>query len=207
MVAATFRRLDATAIEGLPGGLDGASPVVEVPLACDYALARLARGDAEAATAAFMAIANTASATGSFPERANLRARQADGLGPSAAAAAGFILLFRNLLLTERGDELHLGPAVPDELRQIGFDIRKAPTRFGPVSYYCYLPTERRTMSVQATIPTRIPPAAVVIHVPLAQPKATVRAVRATVGEAKAEKGTVRVTGWRGEGKVEIDLE
>ena len=93
LMAATFRRLDAVSIEGLPGGLDGASPVVDIPLACDYALARLSVGHREAALAALAAIVNASSPTGTLPERANLRARQADGPAPSAAAAANFILL------------------------------------------------------------------------------------------------------------------
>jgi len=98
LIAASFRRLAAAGIEGLPGGLDGASPVVDIPLACDYALARLARGDVDAALAALTAIANASSSTGTLPERANLRARQADGFAPSAAAAAGYILLFREVV-------------------------------------------------------------------------------------------------------------
>ena len=204
LLAATFRYLDAHAIEGLPGGLDGRSPAVDVALACHYALARLAAGHADAALKALASIANVAPATGALPERADLRARRASGMAPSAAAAAGYVLLLRDMLVRESAEELHLCSALPAAWLAKGIAAARAPTRFGPLSYRARLSPDGTKLVVEATIPTRPTPKAIVIALPRPARRAT--AAKATRGKATVAAGSVRVVGWAGQGKVEIDL-
>ncbi len=203
LAAATFAYLDANAIERLPGGPDGRSPVVDVPLACHYALARLAAGDADGALAAFAAIANVAAPTGTLPAQADLKKRRALGLAPSAAAAAGYILLLRDMLVAERADELHLCPCVPQAWLAKGVAIARAPTRFGPVA--CRARLDGAKLVVEATIPSRRAPKAVVIGLP--RPARRIKAARASAGKAAVLGGSVRVVGWTGDGRVEIELD
>ena len=203
-VAATFRYLDQRSVEGLPGGIDAQSSVVEVPLACQYALARLAAGDADGALAAFTSIANVASPAGAFPERSDLRARRASGLAPSAAAAAGYVLVLRDMLVGEQGGELRLCPCVPRAWLAKALAVARAPTAFGPVSYRATLAPDGGRLVVEATIPTRPAPKAVVIALP--RPARPIKAAQATSGKATVAGQTVRVVGWRGAGKVDIQL-
>ena len=203
LAAATFAYLDANAIERLPGGLDGRSPALDVPLACHYALARLAAGDADGALAAFTAIANLAPTTGTLPAQADLKARRASGLAPSAAAAAGYILLLRDMLVAERADELHLCPCVPQAWLAKGVAVARAPTSFGPLA--CRARLDGAKLVVEATIPSRRAPKAVVIGLP--RPARRIKAARASAGKVAVLGDSVRVVGWTGAGRLEIDLQ
>jgi len=167
LVEATFRYLEAKAVEGLPGGLDGQSPVLDLPLACDYALACLARGERDRGLAAFVTIANTASPTGGFPEAIDPKARRATSLAPSAASAAGYILLLRNMLVAERGDELHLFPCVPKAWLAQGISVANLPTRFGPLSFSATLSADGRKLVLEPKLQARRAPKALVVHCPL----------------------------------------
>jgi hypothetical protein len=188
LVAATFRYLDTKGVEGLPCGVDGQGAEVDLPLACQYALARLARGEAEAALAAFVGVANTAPRTGPLPERADLRAR-AGGLMPSAAAAAGYVLLLRELLVREEGEELHLCPCVPREWWMRGVSVSGLPTAFGRLSFEARLDAAARTLVVQPRLEARRGPTALVVHPPI------------PAGAARPH----RAEGWR-EGSVKVTL-
>lgn len=164
---ATLAYLERHAVEHLPGGLDGRSPVVEVPLACRYALARLARGEREQAVAAFASIANAASAAGAFPQGIELGARKARGPMPSAEAAAGYVLLLREMLVSERGEELHLCSCVPRAWLSEGLSVQGAPTRFGRVSFRARLADGGAKLVVEPEFHWRRPPEAVVVHAPV----------------------------------------
>jgi len=191
LVAATFRYLDGRSVEHLPGGIDGRSALVDVPLACDYALCRLVRGDGDGALAAFASIANIASPTGAFPDQADLRARRAGGLSPSAAAAAGYILLLREMLVSERGEELHLCPCVPRTWLSRGLSVTNLPTTFGPLSFRATLAADGRKLVVQPRLKARRWPKSLIVHPPR------------PAGRTKPAS----TRGWKGTGKIEVRLD
>jgi hypothetical protein len=204
LLAATFRYLDAHAVERLPGGADGRGGPVDVPLACRYALARLARGEADAAIGAFKAIANVAAPTGALPARADLRARAAAGAMPAAEAAAGCAILLREMLVRAAADELHLCAAVPEAWLAKPLSVANAPTRFGPVSFSAALSEDGKTLTVEASVLARPAPKAVVVHLPVGALAA--KSARAGAGRGEIVGRAVRVVGWKGKARLQIEL-
>ena len=123
---------------------------------------------------------------------------------PAADAAAGYVLLLRDMLVTERGNTLHLCACVPDAWLAKPVAVERAPTRFGPAGFRVTRAADGGKLIVEVTMPTRRAPEAVVVHLPVGA--AAVKAARADPGKAAVDGRTVRVTGWEKAGRLEIDL-
>ena len=167
LVSATFSYVDSRSTEGLPGGLDGGSPLVDLPLACRFGMARAALDQVEPAVRVLAGVANCASAAGALAEQVDVAQRRAGGPMPSAAAAAAYVLLVRDMLVREDGDTLHLLPCVPREWLARGLTVRNLPTTFGPLSLTAKLDADGRRLVVEPTLQARRPVKAVVLHAPL----------------------------------------
>jgi hypothetical protein len=89
-----------------------------------------------------------------------------DNYTPHGWFAARYNTLLRNMLVCERGDELHLAGALSPEWlapgRRVG--VRSAATDFGPVSYTLAAAADGATLTLEAD--WRQAPARVVLHVP-----------------------------------------
>ncbi len=110
-------------------------------------------------------------ATHGFPEGIFHKRRfaWADTL-PHATGASNYTILLRHMLIDERGDELHLLPAIPDWWLQEGQEVRivRAPTHFGEISLHVKGASQGVVFDWER--PTRQTPARVVLHLPRASP-------------------------------------
>jgi len=174
LLTTTFAYLDKHAVQSLPGGIDGQSPTVDLPLACRYAAARLTRGEADAALAAFVSIANCAPPTAVLPRQAQLTGRPAPAT-PCAAASASYILLLRDMLVREDGDALHLCPCVPRQWLAKPLTVENLPTVFGPLSFRATL--EGGKLVVEPKLQARRQPKRLIVPAPLPRGAARKREV------------------------------
>ncbi len=89
---------------------------------------------------------------------------------PHATGASNYAILLRHMLIDERGDELHLLPAIPDGWLEEGREIHieRAPTHFGEISLHVKGASEGVTL--EWVSPTRQPPSRVVMHLPKTRP-------------------------------------
>lgn len=110
-------------------------------------------------------------ATHGFPEGIFHKRRFAwsDTL-PHATGASNFAILLRHMLIDERGDELHLMPAIPDWWLEEGREIRieHAPTHFGEISLH--VKGASQGVSLEWEKPVRKPPLRVVVYLPGSRP-------------------------------------
>jgi len=127
----------------------------------------LRRGDYAEAVEGFYAYLLHSTATQGFPEGVFYDRRFAWGdTVPHLWAAGQYVILLRNMLVREEGEELHLTSAVPLGWLAPGqaLQVEEAPTRFGPVS----LEVQARPgeLHLRLVPPRRNPPARIVWHVP-----------------------------------------
>ena len=136
-------------------------------------MASLVRGQDEQVVEDFYWYLLHSTATHAFPEGIFYKRRFAwQDTIPHTTGAANFAIMLRHMLVHERGNELHLLPAVPDWWLGEGREIRveRAPTHFGPISL-----TIRGTASgviVSLDPPRRHPPTRIVLHLPKSRPLA-----------------------------------
>ena len=85
---------------------------------------------------------------------------------PHNWASAEFIRLTTHLLCMERGNELHLLEGVPTTWLAPGAktSLKNVLTRFGPLTMTLEVGQDGRTATLEVTLPTRTPPARVVVH-------------------------------------------
>jgi hypothetical protein len=119
------------------------------------------------------------------------------------------ILLLRNMLIREDGDQLWLGRAIPRPWLENGKTIRveNAPTLFGKTSYVMQSSDNARRINVNLTPPTDLPPKS--INLRLRQPDN--RAIsRVTVNGAPWSDfagETVKLTGLKEPATIEVDYQ
>ncbi|NQT37993.1 MAG: hypothetical protein HQ581_10915 [Planctomycetes bacterium] len=146
-------------------------------------MASLARGEHEQVVEDFYWTLLHSTAAHAFPEGIYYKRNFAwSNTIPHVTGASNYAILLRHMLLDERGDELHLLPAVPDWWLADGEEIRvqRAPTHFGPVSF-----TVRGTaegVQVELHPPTRQTPKRIVLHLPKSRPLiGTVKGVEVSI--------------------------
>jgi len=166
-VSASFAYVDRHSTEGLPGGPDGGSPRVDLPLACRFGMARAALDQAEPAARLLAGVVNCATGAGALAEHVDISERRAGGAMPSAAAAAAYVLLVRDLLVREDGDTLHLLPCVPRRWLVPGLTVRDLPTTFGRLSLRARLVPDAPSLMVEPVIEGGRPVRRVILHAPL----------------------------------------
>ena len=140
-------------------------------------MASLARGENEQVVEDFYWYLLHSTAGHAFPEGILYKRRFAwSDTIPHTLGAANYALMLRHMLIHERGDELHLLPAVPDGWLADGKEIRieRAPTHFGPMD----LRVRGTAAGVQITLK---PPARAQSPLPLGEGQ----------GEGKPPKRTV----------------
>jgi hypothetical protein len=134
-------------------------------------LAALDRGEDEQVVEDFYWYLLHSTACHAFPEGIFFKRQFAWGdTIPHGTGASNYAILLRHLLVHERGDELHLLPAVPDWWLGKGEEIRieNALTHFGPMSLT--VRGKESGVEVQLTKPTRNPPKRIVLHLPSSRP-------------------------------------
>ena len=103
---------------------------------------------------------------------------EAKGVVPLAEEAAGYIVLFRDSLVREQGDELHLLRNVPKAWLSKEVVVTSLPTAFGPLSFKASLSADGRKLVVEPQWKPRRAPKALVVHPPL--PSGDAKAVTVT---------------------------
>jgi hypothetical protein len=136
-------------------------------------MASLVRGEDEQVVEDFYWYLLHSTAAHTFPEGIFYKRRFAWGNTiPHGTGAANYALMLRHMLIHERGNELHLLPAVPDWWLDDGkrISIEHAPTHFGEIS----LSVHGTANGVQVTLspPHRRPPSRIVLHLPASRPLA-----------------------------------
>jgi len=126
---------------------------------------------------------------------------------PHLFSGAQQLLLLRNMLIKEEGDQLWLGRAIPRPWLEDGKKIRieNAPTLFGKTSYVIQSSDNARRINVDLVPPTDLPPKS--INLRLRQPDN--RAIsRVTVNGAPWKNfagETVKLTGLKGPATIGVD--
>jgi hypothetical protein len=111
------------------------------------------------------------SATHAFPEGIFYKRRFAwSDTIPHCTGASNYALMLRHMLVHERGDELHLLPAVPDGWLAEGKEIHidRAPTHFGPIDLS--VRGLANGVHVEFKGASRQAPRRIVLHLPTARP-------------------------------------
>ena len=127
----------------------------------------IVRGEQAEAVDGFYSFLLHTTSTNAFPEGVYYRRRQAWGNTlPHQWAAALYAITFRNMLVREQGDTLHLLSAVPRHWLDAGKRIRVAgaPTHFGQAGFTAS--AEKDAIRVQVVPPDRNPPRKLIIHLP-----------------------------------------
>ena len=85
---------------------------------------------------------------------------------PHNWASAEFIRLVRNLLVLERGDELHVFEGMPPKWAAPGAvtELRGVLTEFGPVSLKLEVSPDGKSATLHFDPPRRNPPKRIVLH-------------------------------------------
>lgn len=135
-------------------GLDGGyyHPVVHsglnVYLTLQIAQVLLLQGDRRAYELLQWAL-RAATDTGTYPEAIHPHTKGGCmGDGHHGWAVAELLLMIRNLLLHERGQEVHLTPLWPKEWEERGVCVREAPTAFGKLGFEIAASKNRWTLSL-----------------------------------------------------------
>jgi len=130
-------------------------------------MAALERGESEQVIEDFYWYLLHSTATHAFPEGVFYKRRFAwSDTIPHATGASNYAILLRHMLIHERGDELHLLPAVPEWWFGPGerIEIENAPTHFGLVSLRVV--GRGGGLEVDLKLPTERPASRVVLHLP-----------------------------------------
>ncbi len=163
--------------EGLPAELGSFS----LSAAADLGQVYIQREEYDHAAAIMQAMLDHASATLSWGDvvqasgtRATMAApRPAEGGGdmPAGCVAAAFLLLLRNLLVTETGSTLHLFPGTPRAWTGSGrrIDVKRLPTSFGLLE--ASLKTEGGDTYVGIVLTQGREPEQLVVHLRFAEPR------------------------------------
>jgi len=108
-----------------------------------------------------------------------------------------FLQQTRTMLVMERGEELWLAPFVTDQWMQDGMEVsvRRAPTRFGPVSYRLRSDVDQGCIEAVVDPPTRERPQAIVLRVrhPEGRPMRAVTVNGRTHADFDSARQTVRL--------------
>jgi len=134
-------------------------------------MATLVRGDSDQVVEDFYWYLLHSSATHAFPEGVFYERRFAwNDTIPHCTGAANYALLLRHMLVHERGDALHLLPAVPDWWLSAGKEIcvERAPTHFGRLSLKVVGLEDG--VKVDFVAPVDRPPTRVFLHLPRSRP-------------------------------------
>jgi hypothetical protein len=87
-------------------------------------------------------------------------------LAPHGCFAGKYLLLYRNMLVREDGNELHLGSALSPRWLRPGdtVAVKNAPTNFGPVGYTLTVSDGGATLDINP--PARNKPERIILHLP-----------------------------------------
>jgi len=127
----------------------------------------LARGEHEQVVEDFYWYLLHSAATHAFPEGIYYKRRFAwSHTIPHVTGASNYALMLRHMLVHERGDELHLLPAVPDWWLAEGNQIciERAPTHFGRMGLK--VTGLAKGVRVELDRPRRRPPKRIILHLP-----------------------------------------
>ena len=149
----------------------GTSGAIHPYMSAYTTMASLARGEDEQVVEDFYWYLLHSTAAHAFPEGIFYKRRFAwSHTIPHVTGASNYALLLRHMLVHERGDALHLLPAVPDGWLADGKEIRveRAPTHFGPMSLV--VRGKAGGVEVQLSPPQRTAPARIVLRLPKSRP-------------------------------------
>ncbi len=149
----------------------GAKGAIHPYMSAYTTMASLVRGEHEQVVEDFYWYLLHSSATHAFPEGIYYKRRFAwSHTIPHVTGASNFALMLRHMLVHERGDELHLLPAVPDgwlaDDKRIS--VERAPTHFGVISLSAQ--GTREGVTVTFSPPQRRCPKRIVLHLPRSRP-------------------------------------
>ena len=168
LVRGTLDLLDEQEVEGLVLGTGWRDDGIRNDFASSYAHAHLWAGHGEKAADVLYALANHASPLGGWRAEQMPRGQGDDSTGdmPHSRASAEFIRLVRNLVVLERGEELHLLEGMPRAWLKPGSitNFEAVPTDFGPLSFVLYVDRTLREASLLFSLAARTPPSRVVVH-------------------------------------------
>ena len=138
-------------------------------MTADWAMCYLLGNDLSMFYKLFQAYANHASPTNSWPECIYVKSRLGTGDTPHGWAAASYVMLHRNSLVYENGNNLELCWGVAPDWLAIGAHIlvKRAPTKFGTID--CDLRRSASVLSVEYRLtpnPNQPKPHEVRFHIP-----------------------------------------
>jgi hypothetical protein len=149
----------------------GKWPAIHPYMSSYSSMASLIRGENEKVIEEFYWYLLHSTATHAFPEGVFPNRRFAwFHTIPHGTGAANYANWLRHMLIHERGDELHLLPAIPDWWLDNGEEIRieRAPTHFGEISLL--LQGTTRGVEIKFDPPERAKPKRIVLYLPQSRP-------------------------------------
>jgi hypothetical protein len=167
LVLGNLAMLQAVEKQGMVAGTGWLNDGIWTYFGSFYAHSWLWQGDGRKAAQILYAFADHASPTLCWREEQGLVGTDAiNGDMPHNWASGEFIRLVRNLLVLERGDELHLCEGMPAEWAQPGATVklRDVLTEFGPLSLELRVADDGCTARLSLTAPSRTRPAKLVLH-------------------------------------------
>ena len=170
LVLGNMALLDAHGAEGLVRGTGWMKDGIWNYFGSFYAHAHLWLGHGEKAARVLYAFANHASPLRAWREEQPLRGEGLNerpvGDMPHNWASAEFIRLIRNLLILERGSELHLLPGIPRTWLKPGARtvLRNIATHFGPVSMTLAVGWDGRKADLSIHLPDDSSISRLVVH-------------------------------------------
>jgi hypothetical protein len=170
-LCALFEQTDGE--QGLPRGMGWLTDRSVWPYGGAFAAqVWLYAGRPEKAVDYLYAFANHAAPTRVWREEQSLDSTghgHSNGVMPHNWASAEFIHLVRNLMVVERGEELHLMSGVPEEWLRPGAELKldRTPTRFGPVTLRAEISEEGTvTLRIRQDTAWRLRPERCTVHLP-----------------------------------------
>ncbi len=149
----------------------GRSPAIHPYMSAYTTMASLRRGEHERVVEDFYWYLVHSTAAHAFPEGIFQARRFAwSNTIPHVTGASNYALMLRHMLVDERGDELHLLPAVPDWWLAEGetISVLRAPTHFGEMNLTVCGTADGVKIDFQP--PSREPPERIVLYLPESRP-------------------------------------
>lgn len=168
LVTSNLAMLESHESEGLVPDTDSLSGGFCPEFTSSYGQAWLWQGRGDKASRVLYAGANHASPLYAWwSEQMPLgNGDQVAGDMPCNCSGAEIIPLVRNMLVLERGTELHLLEGLPSKWVMPGSatQLKNVPTEFGPVSLSIWVSPEGRDACIKFTPPARVRPSRIVLH-------------------------------------------
>lgn len=169
LMTATLRRMETYAQRYGSGQLSEGSGGFWPYISVDWGIGYILRGEADRAIDIFCAYVDNAGPTLGWAEGYSSAANSGGGDQPHGWACAQYVHFFRQMLLMEQDDVLHIAPATPRSWLRGPRPIRvkNAPTHFGNLTYTIQPDPAAGRVVVDFSMDARKRPRQIVVHLRL----------------------------------------